>query len=385
MAEDIAKETKEKKTKATRQKAQTKAKAAEVPAAETPAEEAAVQEEQVTESAGEKKSAGPSRARTFVNKRDMIRIGRQAPERVMSERKKASAALLNSKTQNQPMPVTITGIEPIRKKDGSSIMMPVSMYYDWKIVIPRQEFLDASMLYIQDENGSAVDRRIMTSIGAEVDIVPTNFIVDPEKPDLRLCVASRLKAMEIRKEEMWFAKNIVGSNTDYLLVPGKYAEARVVGVVKGAVFIELFGVESVVRSKDVSYSRIENCKSKFKPGDKTRIVIKNVNRDEETKEVSFEASIKEAYPDPRKAAFKRYVKGGVYNGVVTMIGTDPEKDSRSYAFVKLDNSDVDVYCAYPRIVLPQIGDRVTITITEKREDQLRMWGKIEHVDIQENN
>ena len=259
------------------------------------------------------------------------------------------------------------------------------MYYDWKIVIPRQEFLDASMLYIQDENGSAVDRRIMTSIGAEVDIVPTNFIVDPEKPDLRLCVASRLKAMEIRKEEMWFAKNIVGSNTDYLLVPGKYAEARVVGVVKGAVFIELFGVESVVRSKDVSYSRIENCKSKFKPGDKTRIVIKNVNRDEETKEVSFEASIKEAYPDPRKAAFKRYVKGGVYNGVVTMIGTDPEKDSRSYAFVKLDNSDVDVYCAYPRIVLPQIGDRVTITITEKREDQLRMWGKIEHVDIQENN
>ena len=70
-----------------------------------------------------------------------------------------------------------------------------------------------------------------------------------------------------------------------------------------------------------------------------------------------------------------------------MINTNPEKTEQSGAFVRLgiDEEDkIDVYCKYPKGVNPVIGDTVTVGISDKDPEALRIWGNILHIDRQED-
>ena len=332
-----------------------------------------------------KKKESKEAPKSFKNKKGSIRISSEAPEKVMSEEKKAAATLLNSKTQQQPLEVTVTGIEPVKPNASApAVMMPVCMYHGWKIIIPRDQFIPASSLRPEDiQTEEDLTKRIFRYNSAKIDIIPLNFY-----PQIKACIASRTLGMKRKCEEMWFALNKTKGKSDYLIQPGARVEARVVNVVRGAVFIEVFGVESVVLAQEVAWYRIDNCRNKYKSGDTTFVIIEEVKRDEELKTVSYKASIKKAYSDPRKNAFTRYVRGGVYEGRVTMINTDPEKTEQSGAFVRLgrDEEDkIDVYCKYPKGVNPEIGDTVTVGISDKDPDALRIWGNILHIDRQTDN
>lgn len=323
-----------------------------------------------------------SAVKSFKNKKGSIRISNEAPEKKMSEEKKAAATLLNSKTQQQPLEVTVTGIEPVKPNESAqAVMMPVCMYHGWKIIIPRDQFIPAYSIRPEDiKTEEDLTKRIFRYNSAKIDIIPTNFY-----PSIRACIASRVLGMQKKCEEMWFAVNKKNGKSDYLIQPGARVEARIVNAVRGAVFIEVFGVESVVLAQEVAWYRLDNCRNKYKSGDTTFAIIEEIQRDEELKTVEYKASIKKAYQDPRKNAFTRYVRGGVYEGRVTMINTDPEKTEQSGAFVRLgrDEEDkIDVYCKYPKGVEPLIGDTVTVGISDKDVDTYRIWGNILHIDRQ---
>lgn len=318
----------------------------------------------------------------FKNKKGSIRISSDAPQRQMSPEKLAAATLLNAKTQQQPLEVTITGIEPVKPNaSAEAVMMPVCTYHGWKIIIPRDQFLPAASIRPEDiKTEEDLTKRIYRYNSAKIDIIPIAFY-----PDMMACIASRTAGMQKTCEKMWFATNRKGDKEDWLIKPGSRVEARIVNVVRGAVFIEVFGVESVVLAQDVAWYRIDNCRDKYRSGMTTYVVIESVERDEELKTVSFKASIKKAYADPRLNAFKRYVRGGVYEGVVTMINTDPAKTERSGAFVRLglnEEDKIDVYCKYPKNVNPVIGDRVTVGISDKDVESLKIWGNILHIERQ---
>lgn len=320
----------------------------------------------------------------FNNKKGPIRISPDQPEKQMSQEKIAAAELLNSKTQQRPIEVSVTGIEPVKPNaSAEAVMMPVCMYHGWKIIIPRDQFIPTSSLRPEDiQTEDDLTKRIFRYNSAKIDIIPTAFF-----PEIQACIASRILGMQKRCEEMWFATNKKDGSEGYLIQPGSRVEARIVNVVRGAVFIEVFGVESVVLAQDVAWYRLDNCRNRYKSGDTTYVIIEEVQRDEELKTVSYKASIKKAYADPRKNAFQRYVRGGVYEGRVTMINTNPEKTDQSGAFVRLgkDEEDkIDVYCKYPKGVSPKIGDTVTVGISDKDPELLRIWGNILHIDRQED-
>lgn len=322
--------------------------------------------------------------KNFKNKRGSIRISNEAPERTMSPEKLAGATLLNSKTKQQPIAVKISGIEPIKPNAGAeAVMMPVCNYHGWKIIIPRDQFIPASSLMTDDlKTEEDLTKRIFRYNKATVDIIPKMFF-----PDMKACIASRIDGMQKVCEEMWFAKNEKGKTEDWLIKPGSRVEARIVNVVRGAVFIEVFGVESAVQAKDVAWYRLSNCRNKYKVGGTTFVIIEEIQRDEELRTVSFKASIKKAYADPRINAFRRYVRGGVYEGVVTGLNTDPGKNKTSGAWIRLgqDEEDrIDVFCKYPDVVEPEIGNTVTIGIADKDADTLMIWGNILHIDRQED-
>ena len=43
---------------------------------------------------------------------------------------------------------------------------------------------------------------------------------------------------------------------------------------------------------------------------------------------------------------------------------------------------IDVFCKAPRMVMPEIGDIVSILIVGKDEENLLLWGSIKHTEKQ---
>lgn len=325
-------------------------------------------------------------AKRFRNKRGSIRIQDEEPERKLNAFNKAGAELLNSRTKNQPVTVRVDGIAPLEVKghdaNGNeitrSIMMPSCMYHGWQIIIPPSEFFAPFMLSQKEQlDDNELLKRMIGYRGAEIDIIPIEF-----QPRKHMVLASRVKAMEAKRQQMWFATNVRNGKEDYLIHEGSRVEARVTGVIRGALFIEIFGAETGIRAEDVTYQRLKNLRDEFKPGDKFYVIVKNIQRDEELGDVVFEASLREAYPDPRRVAFNQYQVNGIYGGTVSFIQFDPEKAKNSGAFVQLNG--IDCFCLYPENRNPDIGDEVTIVIRGKDPQTMKIWGRIMHIEPKRN-
>ena len=358
---------------------------AEEEAEEVSAEETETEEESEEDAAARRDMERRRRlARHFANRRSRFRISYAAPERKMSEHSKAAAALLNAKTKHQPLEIVIGGLEPMRTKARIYEDQPVADYHGWKIIIPRTEFIPdyVESTYPGEEQKDRENRYLYSAIGIKADIIPQSFL-----PEQSICIASRLEAMQVKRDQYWFATESVKDRAtkevhmEYALREGKRIDdARVINVTRSAVFVEIYGVETIIPSREVSWIHIDNCKSMYAPGDTVSVILLDVDRDEETLDVTYHASIKDAYPDPREDAFRRVVRYGKYKGVVSMINFRPEVNTSSGAFVRLMDSQTEVLCAYPREIPVEIGDNVTITITRKDEKTKRMWGKIDHLE-----
>lgn len=322
-----------------------------------------------------------SDARPFRNRGGIIRIEGGMPERQMSEKKKAAAMIMDARDQKKPITVKISGIEPIRNSDGEYIMTPVAFLDGWKIYVLKDHFIDRfSYNFNTESEAETLDRRIRLSIGSEVDVVPLQIITDDGRS---LVVASRILGMKYKRDRMWFRENRKSDGTsEYVIMEGKLVEARIVGVTRHAVFVEVFGVEAPIRDRDVSYSRLADCREKFQTGEKVRVRVTRIQRDFDTGDVDFEGSIKDAYNDPRAEEFMKYVQGGEYSGVVQMIETDPNK-GQAAAYVRLDGSELEIRCSYPRganRTMPQIGDSVRVVVARKNPKNYRLWGTIKWVN-----
>jgi len=140
----------------------------------------------------------------------------------------------------------------------------------------------------------------------------------------------------------------------------------------------VFGAETGIRAENVTYQRLKNLRDEFKPGDRFFVIVKDIHRDPELGDVMFEASLKDAYPDPRRAAFEQYTVNGIYGGTVSFIQYDPNKAEKSGAFVRLNG--IDCYCRYPDNKNPDIGDEVTIAVSGMDKNSLKMWGRIIHIE-----
>lgn len=308
------------------------------------------------------------------NGRTVTIDGADKRRRYMGERTKAATELLNSRTQNRPLKSVVTGIEPM-PIDGERIRVASCNYHGWKVFIRPMDFFEKEHT-IEEILGNLQSYNIMTDrrLGSEVEFIPLKFITDKY-----LVIGSRTNAMRERRKEMWFATNDTGRNKETMFLnEGSRVEARVVAVSRPGITIEIFGAETFIPLRELSYGRQQHAGNMFKVGDRVFVRLLKVNRNYDSQEVNFEASVKQAERDPRIDAFGRYVEGGTYRGVVTMLKHDLDKDTKSGAFVRLDG--IDVLCNYPRGVSPEIGDTVTIGITAKNEKELLIWGNIYHID-----
>lgn len=238
---------------------------------------------------------------------------------------------------------------------------PCAVLYhgEFKVIIPGKQLIEPP----EDTRGQPEKEiyryLVMKRLGAEVDYVIKG--VD-QKADV--AVASRLEAMYQKRRAYYTGTD---RNGNRLLYEGALAEARVTSVIRPGMFVELFGVDTYVPLKALSYQRWADACEHFQPGDRVIVKIMKLERINRNN-IKVVVSVKHAGENPYEKALKKYTEGNSYIGTVSMVNT-------SGVFVAMEHG-IDCLCEYPKRGRPPIGARVTVRILGIDRKRHRMWGSI---------
>ena len=113
-----------------------------------------------------------------------------------------------------------------------------------------------------------------------------------------MAAASRLEAMAIKRREYYTGTGRDGNN---LLYEGVCAEGRVVAVVRAGVFVELFGVETFIPLRELSYQRMLDATAVYQPGQRVVVKLLEIHRTDRD-HIQVAASVKQANANPYEKA-----------------------------------------------------------------------------------
>lgn len=238
---------------------------------------------------------------------------------------------------------------------------PVAVVYhgSFKVMIPASQLMDPP----EDTRGhplsSLMAYMVTKRFGSQID-----YVIKGIDSESGVAVASRKDAMAIKRRQFYFTPDRDGNNRLY---EGCLAEARVVAVLPSRVYIELFGAETYVGYKELSYQRIPDANTLYAPGDRVLTKILSIDR-QDRNEVKVTASIKQAQENPLVKALKKYSIGNYYSGVVSMVDV-------LGVFVTLDGGG-ECLCGFSQRGRPFPGARATVRIRDIDLEHNRMWGEI---------
>lgn len=255
---------------------------------------------------------------------------------------------------------TIQGVE--RPSDNPSRSLAVLYHGDFKIMIPAEEAVEPPEDFRGRMPEDVLHYMLTKRLGAEVD-----YIIKGIDGKAGIAAASRLEAMAAKRKEYYFGTDREGNN---LLYEGICAEGRVVSVIRAGIFVDLFGVETYIPLRELSYQRMMDASSSFQPGQRILVKILGIDRSDRN-HIRVSASIKQAGENPYEKALRRYSIGNRYVGTVSMVDT-------TGVFVALDGG-IDCLCSYPKRGRPPRGARVTVRILGINHDSNRIWGAITHI------
>lgn len=343
---------------------QTDSEIASIPAEEAPkARSRRSRKSQSEESASGGETAKPAAPRRRRAKSKPTAVSIDGQLSVETEADKARDALLDlveSMKTKRILTGTIQGVE--RPTDNPTRSLAVLYHGDFKIMIPAEEAVEIPEDLRGRSKEEVLHYTLTKRLGAEVD-----YIVKGIDGEAGISVASRLEAMAARRRSYYFGTDRDGNN---LLYEGVCAEARVVSVIRAGIFVDLFGLETYIPLRELSYQRMLDASAVYQPGQRILVKILRIDRSDR-EHIRVAASIKQAGENPYEKALRRYSVGNRYVGTVSMVDT-------TGVFVALDGG-IDCLCSYPKRGRPPRGARVTIRILGINHETNRIWGAITHV------
>jgi len=245
-------------------------------------------------------------------------------------------------------------------------MLSVAAIYhgEFKIIIPADQTVEPPSDFRNQVPGDVMHYLITKRLGAEVD-----FIIKGIDAKSGIAAASRLEAMSAKRREYYFGTDRDGNN---LLHEEIIAEARVISVIRAGIFVDLFGLETYIPLRELSYQRWVDAGSHYQAGQRILVKILEIERSDRNN-IKVTASVKQAGENPYEKALRRYSVGNRYVGTVSMVDTNG-------VFVSLDGG-IDCLCSYPKRGRPPRGSRVTVRILGINHDSNRIWGAITHMTV----
>ena len=197
----------------------------------------------------------------------------------------------------------------IEKLEGGATITIV-YYKNSRVVIPITEMMinlveDATHNY--GELSLRQNKIVNTMLGCEID-----FIIKGLDSKERSIVASRKDAMLKKRQIFFFDQDSSGSPKVY---PDRVVQARVISVAEKVVRAEIFGVETSIPARDLSFDWLGDARERFHVGDHILVRIQEVKA-EDPEHISVRADVKSVEGDTSKANLALCKVQGKYAGTV---------------------------------------------------------------------
>lgn len=200
------------------------------------------------------------------------------------------------------------GIE--RMESGGTIA--VVYYKKFRVAIPLTEMMihlpeDESHNY--GELSQRQNKILGNMLGCEID-----FIIKGLDNNSRSLVASRKDAM-LKKRQIFYLPDANGNSR---VCVDRIVQARVVAVAEKVVRVEIFGVETSILARDLSWDWLGNANEMFHVGDQILVRILNITADD-PEHISVRADVKSVNGDTSKANLGKCKIQSKYAGTITDI------------------------------------------------------------------
>jgi predicted RNA-binding protein with RPS1 domain len=268
--------------------------------------------------------------------------------------------LVESQKSKKILSGAIQGVE--RSAGNPNISFAVIYHGAFKVIIPADETVEPPNDFRDRSPADVMHYLVTKRLGAEVD-----YVIKGIDPNTGVAAASRLEAMALKRRQYYFGTDRDGNN---LIYEGLSAEARIVSVIRAGVFVDLFGLETYISLRELSYQRWIDAAAHFQSGQRVLVKILKLDRSDRDN-IRVTASVKQAGENPYEQALKRYNPGSRYVGTVSMVDT-------TGVFVSLEGG-VDCLCSYPKRGRPPRGARVTVRVIGINHENNRIWGAITHM------
>lgn len=204
----------------------------------------------------------------------------------------------------------LTGMLGGIEKTENGSLIAVIYYKDFRAVIPVSEMM---INLIQDEShnyGEITLRQnkvLNNMLGCEID-----FIVKGMDAKTRSIVASRKEAMMKKRQIFYLDKD---SNGIPKIYEDRIVQARVIAVAEKVVRAEIFGVETSILARDLSFDWLGDARERFQVGEHILVRILSVTT-EDLEHVSVQADVKSVEGNTSKENMKKCKVQGKYAGTV---------------------------------------------------------------------
>ena len=201
---------------------------------------------------------------------------------------------------------TLGGIE--RLEGGATIA--IIYYKNFRVVIPITEMM---IHLIKDEahNYGEISLRqnkiVNTMLGCEID-----FIIKGLDSKTRSIAASRKDAMLKKRQIFYLDQDVSGNHKIY---EDRVVQARVIAVAAKVVRVEIFGVETSIPARDLSFDWLGDANERFHVGDHILVRILDVQA-EDPEHISVKADVKSVEGNTSKANMALCKVQGKYAGTV---------------------------------------------------------------------
>ena len=197
----------------------------------------------------------------------------------------------------------------IEKLEGGATITIV-YYKNFRVVIPITEMM-INLIEDETHNYGELSLRqnkiVNTMLGCEID-----FIIKGLDSKERSIVASRKDAMLKKRQIFYFDQDSSGTPKVY---PDRVVQARVISVAEKVVRTEIFGVETSIPARDLSFDWLGDARERFHVGDHILVRIQEVKA-EDPEQISVRADVKSVEGDTSKANLALCKVQGKYAGTV---------------------------------------------------------------------
>lgn len=204
----------------------------------------------------------------------------------------------------------LTGMLGGIEKTENGSLIAIVYYKEFRTVIPITEMM---INLVQDESHDYGDislrqnKVLNNMLGCEID-----FIVKGLETQSRSVVASRKEVMLKKRQIFYLDQDASGGPKIY---EDRIVQARVVAVAEKVVRAEIFGVETSIPARDLSFDWLGDARERFHVGDHILVRILSVTA-ENTENVTIKADVKSVEGNTSKENMKKCKIQGKYAGTV---------------------------------------------------------------------